>query len=90
MLGGQSGRRRRLGDDLHGKSADHTGWCTENEATPAGRGGEYMEAEVVEQSWLRKYEDDPDLMVRMLLVGYCYSIQSEQRLCEETHLNLAY
>jgi IS5 family transposase len=27
---------------------------------------------------------------RMLLVGYCYGIRSERRLCEEVHLNLAY
>jgi transposase len=33
---------------------------------------------------------DPELMVRMLLVGYCYGIRSERRLCEEVHLNLAY
>lgn len=33
---------------------------------------------------------DPELMVRMLVVGYCYSIRSERRLCEEVHLNLAY
>ena len=26
----------------------------------------------------------------MLLVGYCYGIRSERRLCEEVHLNLAY
>ena len=26
----------------------------------------------------------------MLLVGYCYRIRSEGRLCEEVHLNLAY
>ena len=26
----------------------------------------------------------------MLLVGYCSSIRSERRLCEEVHLNLAY
>jgi transposase len=32
---------------------------------------------------------DPELMVRMLLIGYCYGIRSERRLCEETHLNLA-
>src|SRR6476660_1696949 len=25
----------------------------------------------------------------MLLVGYCYGIRSERRLCEEVHLNLA-
>ena len=33
---------------------------------------------------------DPELMIRMLLVGYLYSICSETRLCEEVHLNLAY
>jgi transposase len=33
---------------------------------------------------------DPDLMIRMLIVGYCYGIRSERRLCEEVHLNLAY
>ncbi len=33
---------------------------------------------------------DPDLMIRMLIVGYCFGIRSERRLCEETHLNLAY
>jgi len=33
---------------------------------------------------------DPELMVRMLIVGYCYGIRSERRLCEEVHLNLAY
>lgn len=33
---------------------------------------------------------DPELMIRMLVVGYCYGIRSERRLCEEVHLNLAY
>jgi transposase len=33
---------------------------------------------------------DPELMVRMLLVGYCFGIRSERRLCQEVHLNLAY
>jgi transposase len=33
---------------------------------------------------------DPELMIRMLLVGYCYGIRSERRLCDEVHLNLAY
>src|SRR3954447_3142733 len=33
---------------------------------------------------------DPELMIRMLIVGYCFGIRSEQRLCEEVHLNLAY
>ncbi len=26
-------------------------------------------------------------MIRMLIVGYCYGIRSERRLCEEAHLN---
>jgi transposase len=33
---------------------------------------------------------DPELMIRMLIVGYCLGIRSERRLCEEVHLNLAY
>jgi transposase len=33
---------------------------------------------------------DPELMIRMLLIGYCCGIRSERRLCEEVHLNLAY
>ena len=32
----------------------------------------------------------PELMIRMLIVGYCYSIRSERRLCAEVELNLAY
>ncbi len=31
----------------------------------------------------------PELMVRMLIVGYCYSIRSERRLCQEVKVNLA-
>jgi len=33
---------------------------------------------------------DPELMIRMLIIGYCSGIRSERRLCEEVHLNLAY
>jgi transposase len=33
---------------------------------------------------------DPELMIRMLIAGYCMGIRSERRLCEEVHLNLAY
>nr|NIS42383.1 transposase [Desulfuromonadales bacterium] len=56
---------------------------------------------VLDLSWLREelvphYSSmgrpsvDPELMIRMLLVGYCYSIRSERRLCQEVELNLAY
>ena len=33
---------------------------------------------------------DPELMTRMLIVGYCFGIRSERRLCQEVQLNLAY
>jgi transposase len=33
---------------------------------------------------------DPELMIRMLIVGYCFGIRSERRLCAEVQLNLAY
>src|ERR1700726_5072241 len=33
---------------------------------------------------------DPELMVRMLIIGYCYGIRSERKLSEEVELHLAY
>jgi len=33
---------------------------------------------------------DPELMIRMLIVGYCFGIRPERRPCEGVHLNLAY
>jgi transposase len=33
---------------------------------------------------------DPELMIRMLVVGYCYGIRSERRLTQEVELHLAY
>jgi transposase len=33
---------------------------------------------------------DPELMIRMLLLGYAFGIRSERRLCAEVRLNLAY
>jgi transposase len=33
---------------------------------------------------------DPELMIRMLIVGYSFGIRSERRLCDEVHPNLAY
>jgi transposase len=33
---------------------------------------------------------DPELMIRMLMIGYLMGIRSERRLCAEVHLNIAY
>jgi len=33
---------------------------------------------------------DPQVLVRMMLIGYLYGITSERKLCQEVHLNLAY
>ena len=33
---------------------------------------------------------DPELLIRMLLVGYCLGIRSVRRRCEEVPLDLAY
>jgi len=33
---------------------------------------------------------DPELMMRMLIVGYVFAIRSERGLCEEVQVNLAY
>ncbi len=32
---------------------------------------------------------DPELLIRMLIVGYCFGIRSERKLCEEVKLHLA-
>lgn len=56
---------------------------------------------VLDLSWLRGEMKDhyshlgcpsvcPELMIRMLLIGYCFSIRSERRLCQEVKVNLAY
>src|SRR2546422_1160706 len=33
---------------------------------------------------------DPEVMIRMLIVGYCYGLRSERRLTQEVELHLAY
>ena len=33
---------------------------------------------------------DPELMLRMLIVGYCYGTRFERKLCEDVELHLAY
>jgi len=58
-------------------------------------------AAVLDLSWLRKelaphYSHtgrpsvDPELMIRMLVIGYVFAIRSERALCREVQLNLAY
>lgn len=58
-------------------------------------------AAVLDLSWLRKelaphYSHtgrpsiDPELMLRMLVIGYVFAIRSERALCREVQLNLAY
>jgi transposase len=32
----------------------------------------------------------PELLIRMLIIGYCFGIRSERKLCEEVRLHLAY
>jgi transposase len=33
---------------------------------------------------------DPELMIRMLIVGYCFGLRSQRRLTQEVELHLAY
>jgi transposase len=33
---------------------------------------------------------EPELMIRLLIVGYCYGIRFERRLCEEVKLHLGF
>jgi transposase len=56
----------------------------------------FVELEQIRQDLARFYSRigrpsiDPELMIRMLLIGYCFGIRSERRLCDEVHLNLGY
>jgi transposase len=89
MMGEQLGRQERL----------FYAFCLEDRIPP-----DYLLRRidaVLDLSWLRDelapyYSHtgcpsvDPELMIRMLLIGYCYSIRSERRLCQEVELNLAY
>jgi transposase len=89
MMGGRSGTQDHLFYEF----------CLE-ECVPADHLLRRIDA-VLDLSWLRAelapyYSHtgcpsvDPELMIRMLVVGYCYSIRSERRLCQEVRLNLAY
>ncbi len=33
---------------------------------------------------------DPELMIRMMLLGYCYSVRSDRRLCQDVDMSFAY
>ena len=52
--------------------------------------GELRRALAPSYSAMGRPSVDPELMIRMLIIGYCIGIRSERRLCEEVHLNLAY
>jgi transposase len=56
---------------------------------------------VLDLSWLRsdlaphyshtgRPSIDPELMIRMLIIGYVFAIRSERQLCSEVQVNLAY
>ena len=58
-------------------------------------------AAVLDLSWIRSelapfYPEmgrpsiDPELMIRMLIIGYVYAIRSERAICREVQVNLAY
>ena len=49
--------------------------------------GELRREQATFYSTIGRPSIDPELMIRMLIVGYCFGIRSERRLCEEVHLN---
>ncbi len=51
----------------------------------------FVEIEQIRQDLAPFYRPsiDPELMIRMLLIDYCFGVRSEWRLCDEVHLNLA-
>jgi transposase len=88
-----------MGERLCGQERLFYEICLEDKV-PAGHLVRRLDA-VLDLSWLRAelapfYSHtgcpsvDPELMIRMLLLGYCYSIRSDRRLCQEVDMNLAY
>ena len=41
-------------------------------------------------SFMGRPSIDPELMIRMLVVGYVFAIRSERLICREVQVNLAY
>lgn len=89
MMGEQLGRQDRLFYEF----------CLED-VVPADHLLRKVDA-VLDLSWLRMelsayYSHtgcpsvDPELLIRMMLIGYCYSIRSDRRLCEAVALDLSY
>ncbi len=89
MMGEQLGRQDRLFYEF----------CLDDRV-PADHLVRRLDA-VLDLSWLRTelapyYSHtgcpsvDPELMIRMMLLGYCYSIRSDRRLCQDVEMNLAY
>ena len=71
-----------------------------NEAIPADHPIRQI-AEVLDLSWVHSelapfYPNvgrpsiDPELMIRMLIIGYVFAIRSERALCRDVQVNLAY
>src|SRR5262249_36237027 len=56
----------------------------------AGAGRSSREAGAILQRHRGRPSIDPELMIRMLIVGYCYGIRFERKLCEEVKLHLGY
>src|SRR5271169_1179276 len=71
-----------------------------NEAVPEDHLVRKIDA-ALDLSWLRRQLEphysstgrpsiDPELMMRMLVVGYVFAIRSERLICREVQVNLAY
>jgi transposase len=57
---------------------------------PGYRGAALDSASNENPGFLRRPSIDPELMLRMPIVGYCYGIRFERKLCEDVELHLAY
>ena len=88
-----------MGERVGGRDRLFYDFCLED-VVPADHFLRKIDA-VLDLSWLRGelapyYSHtgcpslDPELLIRMLIVGYSYSIRSERRLCQEVEMNLAY
>lgn len=87
MMGGQTGSRTSCSMLSISKITSPPATCS---AALTSSGLERLRRHLSEfYSHTGRPSIDPEIMIRMLVIGYCFGIRSERR-CEEVHLNLAY
>jgi hypothetical protein len=86
-------RCQRASDRCAAEKGDEIAWLMQLTRADPGREKitpPYAQAAAALYSEIGRPSVDPELMIRMLIVGYCYGLRSERKLTQEVELHLAY